>query len=58
MRADYLLMGRDVDRPCDLHIFQSPTIKGARKEAKRRVYWTQKRIYKLHEVVEEKNEKR
>lgn len=54
MRADYLLIGRDMDRPSNLHIFQSPTIKGARKEAKRRIYWDEKRIYKFYEVVEEK----
>jgi len=54
MRADYLLIGRDENESHMLHIFQSPTIKLARKEAKRRKYWTQKSIYKLYEVVEDK----
>lgn len=54
MRADYLLIGRDLNEEHMLHIFQSPTIKGARKEARRRKYWTKKSIYKLYEVVDEK----
>jgi len=54
LRADYLLIGRDEGNESNLHIFQSPTIKGARKEARKKAYWTNKRIYKLLEVIEEK----
>lgn len=54
MRADYLLIGRDENEDHMLHIFQSPTIKLARKEARRRKCWVKKSIYKLYEIVEEK----
>jgi len=50
MQGKYLLMGRDEDNPARLHMEQFDSLEEARREARRKKYLTDKRIYSLQEV--------
>lgn len=49
MKADYLLIAHEAERPSTLHISHHISLKKARQEARKQLDWEDKKIYKLVE---------